>query len=118
VGAERGDQGGRQVQRAPALLRLRLLEDEPPADPLEGVRDPERAGVEVDVLPAQAQDLPLPQPEHQGEPEEGFKALASGGGQHRLGLGGREGATSLRACRGGSTSAAALRTTSPTASPG
>jgi hypothetical protein len=81
----------RQRHDPPARGRLGLDEHELPLDPREGMAHREGTGVEVDVGPAQAQDLALPQAHPQGHEIEGLEPIAPDGGQEDAGLLHREG---------------------------
>ena len=72
-GPEHRRHASRQTKRSPRSIRLRLGELIGPDS--EGVSNGQRAGVEVDVLPAQPERLALPKPE--GDREDVQRLLAS-----------------------------------------
>ena len=57
----------RQRHRGVGGFRLGVVDEQLPGDPLDGLRDGERRAVEVEVFPAQAQQLPAAKAERRGD---------------------------------------------------
>jgi hypothetical protein len=104
--------GGRELHLAPRPGRLRLADGQARQGAPEGPGDRQGATLEVEVAPAQREQLALAHPRCQSGDDDRLERAAAG----RLDEGPRlrRGAViSRRGIRGGSTSWATLRTTSP-----
>jgi hypothetical protein len=90
VGHERIAHEGRQRHDPPARDGLRFDEFQPAVDPRECVAHCERASLEIDIGPAQAEDLTLPEPDTEGDQVERLEPIAGDRGDERSDLLDRE----------------------------
>jgi hypothetical protein len=100
-----------QAEGTPAVLRLRLADLV--RQGVEGRPDRHRAGVEVDVGPAEGQQIALARPEADGGEEEGSSRWPAMADRKAVTWEAESGDSSKVAFDGGSTSVATFRATRP-----
>lgn len=76
MGAERLDRHARERDVAPRIGRLDLRENEAPVGLLHIHPDVRNRPLQIDILPSQAQQLPLTHARREGEHIEGLEAIA------------------------------------------
>ena len=79
-------QPGRQDHLAPGCCGLWSAEGEPFVGPAKGAADLKHALVEIDVCPVEGEQFAAAHAGLERQDEQGFEAIAGGGGQERSGL--------------------------------
>ena len=110
VGAEGAGHGRRQRDRPAAAPRLRLHSSRL-RSPAASVRDADRAGLEVNVGPTEAEHLALAKAQGKANGVEGLEPVAPDGVEKARACSGDSGGISARGARGGWTNVATFRGT-------